>query len=126
MPATVIVLIATAPVRFVSKDDVRAWPLIGWLAAMNETIFLARGSGNDRVTVAKIVDFGLAKFYDPHLEGGASARLTYEQLLERSQAFSSGLQQLGVRFGDRVATLAWNRVKPAPSRASMARRSASL
>jgi 3-(methylthio)propionyl---CoA ligase len=40
--------------------------------------------------------------------GGASTRLTYEQLLERSQAFSSGLQQLGVRLGDRVATLAWN------------------
>jgi acyl-CoA synthetase (AMP-forming)/AMP-acid ligase II len=39
---------------------------------------------------------------------GASTRLTYEQLLERSQAFSSGLQQLGVRLGDRVATLAWN------------------
>jgi acyl-CoA synthetase (AMP-forming)/AMP-acid ligase II len=40
--------------------------------------------------------------------GGKSTRLTYEQLLARSQAFSSGLQQLGVRFGDRVATLAWN------------------
>jgi serine/threonine protein kinase len=35
-----------------------------------ENIFLARGGGGaDRV--AKIVDFGLAKFYDPHLEGVA-------------------------------------------------------
>lgn len=39
---------------------------------------------------------------------GSTTRLTYEQLLTRSQAFSSGLRQLGVRFGDRVATLAWN------------------
>jgi len=41
-------------------------------------------------------------------DSGAFTRLTYEQLLTRSQAFSSGLRQLGVRFGDRVATLAWN------------------
>ncbi len=28
--------------RFVAKDDVRGWPLIGWLAGMNDTIFVAR------------------------------------------------------------------------------------
>ncbi len=33
-----------APVAFVSKADVRQWPLIGWLAAHNDTIFLKRGS----------------------------------------------------------------------------------
>lgn len=32
------------PVAFVSKADVRHWPLIGWLAANNDTIFLRRGS----------------------------------------------------------------------------------
>jgi len=41
-------------------------------------------------------------------DGGGVTRLTYEQLLGRSHAFSDGLHQLGVRFGDRVATLAWN------------------
>lgn len=35
---------AFAPAAFVSKDDVRAWPLIGWLSSRTETIFLARGS----------------------------------------------------------------------------------
>lgn len=35
---------ASAPAAFVSKDDVRGWPLIGWLAANTETIFLERGS----------------------------------------------------------------------------------
>lgn len=33
-----------SPVAFVSKADVRQWPLIGWLAAHNDTIFLRRGS----------------------------------------------------------------------------------
>lgn len=39
---------------------------------------------------------------------GATSRITYEDLLARSLRFSAGLVELGVRFGDRVATLAWN------------------
>lgn len=35
---------ALTPAAFVSKDDVRHWPLIGWLCAHTETIFLERGS----------------------------------------------------------------------------------
>jgi serine/threonine-protein kinase len=52
-----------------------------------ENIFLSKGVGNDRV--AKIVDFGLAKFYDPHLEGGANARLTKEGALFGTPAYMS-------------------------------------
>lgn len=35
---------ALAPTAFVAKNDVRAWPLIGWLSTHTETIFLERGS----------------------------------------------------------------------------------
>lgn len=35
---------AVVPASFVSKADVSAWPLIGWLARHNDTIFLERGS----------------------------------------------------------------------------------
>ena len=35
---------AVAPAAFVSKDEVLSWPLIGWLSARAETIFLERGS----------------------------------------------------------------------------------
>lgn len=35
---------AVAPSAFVSKDDVRQWPLIGWWAAGADTLFLERGS----------------------------------------------------------------------------------
>lgn len=35
---------AMFPSWFVSKAEIRAWPLIGWLAAANETLFLRRRS----------------------------------------------------------------------------------
>lgn len=35
---------AVAPAAFVSKDEVRYWPLIGWLSEKAETVFLERGS----------------------------------------------------------------------------------
>lgn len=40
----IFVLNAIAPAAFVSKAEVRGWPLVGWLAAKNETVFLRRGS----------------------------------------------------------------------------------
>ena len=52
-----------------------------------ENIFLARGGSSE--PTAKIVDFGLAKFYDPHLEGGANARLTKEGALFGTPAYMS-------------------------------------
>lgn len=35
---------AFAPAAFVSKDDIREWPVIGWLCSNTETLFLERGS----------------------------------------------------------------------------------
>lgn len=63
----IYVINALAPTHFVSKSDVRSWPVIGWLVAHTDTLFLERGSrlaaartaqqiterlqGNERVTV---------------------------------------------------------------------------
>jgi 1-acyl-sn-glycerol-3-phosphate acyltransferase len=40
----IFVINAAFPAAFVAKAEVRGWPLIGWLAAKNDTIFLRRGS----------------------------------------------------------------------------------
>lgn len=40
----IFVINALAPAAFVAKDDVRNWPLLGWLSQRTETIFLERGS----------------------------------------------------------------------------------
>lgn len=41
----ILVLGASARVQFLSKQEVRRWPLLGWLAASAGTLFLKRGAG---------------------------------------------------------------------------------
>jgi len=52
----IFVINALAPAAFVSKAEVRHWPLIGWLSAHNDTVFLRRGSRGH----AKIVNGEIA------------------------------------------------------------------
>ncbi|WP_228720769.1 lysophospholipid acyltransferase family protein [Nitrogeniibacter mangrovi] len=53
----IFVINALTPAAFVSKADVREWPVIGWLSAVNETVFLRRGSrGHARVINDEIAE----------------------------------------------------------------------
>lgn len=46
----IFVINAALPAAFVSKEEVQRWPVVGWLAAKNDTVFLRRGSrGHARV-----------------------------------------------------------------------------
>ena len=38
---------AVLPARFVAKAEIRAWPVLGWLAAQAGTVFIARGNRRD-------------------------------------------------------------------------------
>ncbi len=40
----VFVINAISPLGFVCKDDVRGWPVLGWLVARNDTVFICRTS----------------------------------------------------------------------------------
>jgi 1-acyl-sn-glycerol-3-phosphate acyltransferase len=40
----IFALNAVSPAAFVAKDDVRGWPLVGWMSERCETIYLSRGS----------------------------------------------------------------------------------
>ena len=40
----IFVINAMYPCRFVAKAEIRAWPVLGWLAAAAGTVFLARGN----------------------------------------------------------------------------------
>jgi 1-acyl-sn-glycerol-3-phosphate acyltransferase len=51
----IFVINAIAPAAFVSKAEVRGWPLVGWLAARNDTVFLRRGSrGHARIVNGEV------------------------------------------------------------------------
>lgn len=57
----IYVINSALPAAFVSKEEVRHWPLLGWLAAKNDTIFLRRGSrGHARIVNQEVAEL-LAK-----------------------------------------------------------------
>ena len=46
---------AVVPMRFVAKEDIRAWPLIGWLVARADTVFIRRSCRASALAVADTV-----------------------------------------------------------------------
>lgn len=53
----VFVINAVLPAAFVAKEEIRHWPLAGWLAARNDTVFLRRGSrGHAKLINREIAD----------------------------------------------------------------------
>ena len=52
----IFVINAMQPCRFVAKSDIRDWPLLGYLCARSNTIFISRGSRRDvRATFKSLV-----------------------------------------------------------------------
>lgn len=84
----VFVINAEYPAAFVSKDDVRAWPLIGWLAAHNETLFLNRGSraaaaaANHRIAAQLAAGGTVAVFPEGQTSHGDGVAAFYAALLQ--------------------------------------------
>lgn len=57
----IFVLLAAEPTRFVSKSEVRHWPVAGWLASALGTFYIRRGKGAAAPLVERLV---------PHLQQG--------------------------------------------------------
>jgi 1-acyl-sn-glycerol-3-phosphate acyltransferase len=47
----ILALASCTPAVFVAKSEVRRWPMIGWLAARAETVFIRRASGRSLLEV---------------------------------------------------------------------------
>ncbi len=47
-------ILASVPVRFVAKDEVRRWPVFGWLAAQAGTVFIQRERQRDVTRVTQV------------------------------------------------------------------------
>jgi 1-acyl-sn-glycerol-3-phosphate acyltransferase len=92
---------AFAPAAFVAKDEVRRWPLIGWLSAKSETIFLERGSRSAAVRAKEhlVEQLRLRRRVGVFPEGTTSDG-------SRVQPFHGALFQSAIDAGVRVAPVA--------------------
>lgn len=97
----IFVLNAIAPAIFVSKDDVRRWPLIGWLCAKTGNLFLERGS---RLAAQKTREDLVA-----HLKEGKRIAIFPEGTTTRGDTvlpFHSALLQSAIDAGSPVTPVA--------------------
>jgi lyso-ornithine lipid O-acyltransferase len=53
----IFVLLAAEPTRFVSKSEVRNWPVAGWLAGALGTFYIRRGKGAAAPLVERLVPY---------------------------------------------------------------------
>lgn len=98
------VLGALGPLTFVSKDQVRHWPVVGWLAQAAGTLFIKRGANQATTTIAQIaerLDRGASVMIFPEgtTSDGRSMRRFHPRLLAAAQRTGLPLQPVAIRYG---------------------------
>lgn len=100
----IFVINAAYPAAFISKAEVRDWPLIGWLAAKNETVFLRRGSrGHARIVnaeIASLLDRGrqVALFPEGTTTDGSQVHPFHAALLQPAIEAGAPIQPLALCY----------------------------
>ena len=100
----IYVINAACPSAFVSKDDVRHWPLIGWLAARTETLFLQRGSRRHAHAMSEAVGAVLngggnvAVFPEGTTTDGLAVRHFHAALLQPAIDAGRPVQPMALRY----------------------------
>jgi 1-acyl-sn-glycerol-3-phosphate acyltransferase len=102
----ILAINAVHPVRFVSKADVRAWPVIGWLVACAGTLFIERERKRDALRVvhqvAKTLKAGevVALFPEGTTSDGRSLLPFHANLLQAAVSTGTPVQPVFLRFAD--------------------------
>jgi lyso-ornithine lipid O-acyltransferase len=113
----IVVFAAVHPCVFVSKEEIRRWPVVGWMTTMSGTVYVARGHGGSamkaRAGMQAALDAGLPVVFFPEgtttngghllkfrsgllaqvLEGGSpvtAAHVRYSSVLDNGPDFSVG------------------------------------
>ena len=95
--------------RFVSKSDVRGWPIVGALATAAGTLYIERGSGRDalrvmhRMAEALKAEELLAVFPEGTTGDGRALLPFHANLLQAAVSAGSPAQAVGLRFIDRAS-----------------------
>jgi 1-acyl-sn-glycerol-3-phosphate acyltransferase len=121
----IMIVAGATGAAFVSRDDVANWPVIGWLARLNDTIFVARASRRtvhgqaDTLRAALATGLPVALFPEGTTEGG------HEVLPFRASLFAAVLpppdgvkvQPVAIDYGAVADDIAWVGHEPAGSNA---------
>ncbi|WP_225433209.1 lysophospholipid acyltransferase family protein [Thauera sedimentorum] len=100
----IFVINALAPSAFVSKAEVRDWPVAGWLAARSDTVFLRRGSrGHAKIVnaeIAALLDAGrnVAVFPEGTTTDGSHVLHFHAALLQPAIAAGHAVQPLALSY----------------------------
>jgi 1-acyl-sn-glycerol-3-phosphate acyltransferase len=111
-----IMLVAEASgAAFVSRDDVARWPVIGWLARQNDTVFVARSERRsvhgqtDALRRALSTGRPIALFPEGTTDGGPNVLPFRASLLQAVFPASPGLkvQPVAIDYGAAGDDIAW-------------------
>jgi 1-acyl-sn-glycerol-3-phosphate acyltransferase len=102
----ILAINAVQPVRFVSKADVRHWPMLGWMVACGGTLFIERERKRDALRVvhqvAKALQAGdmVALFPEGTTSEGHELLPFHANLLQAAIATETPVQPVALRFSD--------------------------
>jgi 1-acyl-sn-glycerol-3-phosphate acyltransferase len=91
-------------VRFLAKDDIRRWPLIGWLATRAGSLFIMRGNGQQNaasdITAALRAGESVLLFPEGTTTDGLSLRRFHPRLMRAAQEANAIIQPIALRYLD--------------------------
>ncbi|MDD4911523.1 MAG: lysophospholipid acyltransferase family protein [Sideroxydans sp.] len=102
----VFVLNSVIPMRFVAKSEVRAWPVIGWLCARAQTLFIERGkmrsAARINTSMAELLQQGesLAVFPEGTTTDGAQVANFHSSLLQPAIDAGAQIHPIAIRYQD--------------------------
>lgn len=111
----ILALGGTSGAAFVAKDEVRQWPFFGWLAGMNDTLYVVRAARHQVRGQADQIRDALASGRDVALFPEGTIDETRDVLPFRASLFASlyppvagvAVQPIAIDYGDAVADIAW-------------------
>lgn len=100
----VFVLNSVIPMRFVAKSEVRSWPVIGWLCARAQTLFIERGkmrsAARINTSMAELLQQGesLAVFPEGTTTDGTQVAHFHSSLLQPAIDACSQVHPIAIRY----------------------------
>lgn len=102
----ILAINAVHTARFVSKADVRSWPLLGWMVACGGTLFIERAHKRDALRVVhQVADAlragGVVAMFPEGTTGDGQRLLPFHaNLLQAAIAANAPVQAIAVRYED--------------------------